>query len=102
MKYTVSELNRMRMAIRGMYPSGVSYYEHERAADIERRLTTYMLNETTAEELEQERNSIVEAAAEYQRKVTRILNARHPPRKPSMTLAQYDEERARYDRNHMR
>lgn len=51
-KYTVDEIMLMRECIRSMYPPHYSYRPDERAADIERRLTTYMANGTTAEELQ--------------------------------------------------
>jgi hypothetical protein len=52
-KYSIQEIDRMRQCIRYSYPSGVPYYEHERAADIENRLRTYMLNGTDPKELEE-------------------------------------------------
>jgi hypothetical protein len=50
-KYSITEIDRMRIAIRWSYPSGV-YYSNERTADIENRLRTYMQNGTDPEELE--------------------------------------------------
>lgn len=98
MKYTVSELNRMRRAIEGMYPCGVAYYPNERSADIERRLTTYMANGTTAEEIEQERNVIWKVRADRYAEISRIITDRHPPRKPTMTLEEFDEAMSTYRR----
>lgn len=52
-KYTVAEIDRMRRAIEWSYPSGVTYYQAERSAEIEDRLRTYMVNGTDPSELEQ-------------------------------------------------
>jgi len=98
MKYTVSELNRMRRAIGGMYPYGVAYYPNERSADIERRLTTYMANGTTAEELEQERKDMQKAQIIREQEIVRIMNERHPAPKPTMTLEEFDEAMSTYRR----
>jgi len=52
-KYSMSEIDRMRRAIRWSYPTGVSFNGAERDADIENRLRTYMQNGTTVEEIEE-------------------------------------------------
>lgn len=59
-KYSISEIDRMRRAIRYSYPSGVCYIQHERDADIENRLRTYMQNGTEPEELEKACYRIIE------------------------------------------
>lgn len=64
-KYSVAEIDRMRRSIRWSYPTGISCYEHERAADIENRLRTYMQNGTDPEELE--KGTFVQIAAEQKR-----------------------------------
>jgi len=51
-KYSVSEIDRMRKAIEWSFPTGVSYDAVDRAAEIEERLRTYMLNGTDPKELE--------------------------------------------------
>jgi glutamyl/glutaminyl-tRNA synthetase len=52
-KYSVEEIDAMRKSIEWSYPSGVSYYAHERSAEIENRLRTYMQNGTTPAELKE-------------------------------------------------
>jgi hypothetical protein len=54
MKYTVVDINRMRHYLACMYPTGVPYNESARDADVERRLQTHMMNETSADELKNE------------------------------------------------
>jgi len=52
MKYSIEEIDRMRTAIKHSYPTGIPYLEEERSKEVEDQLRTYMINETTVEELE--------------------------------------------------
>lgn len=51
-KYSVPEIDRMRMAIYGLYPES----NWTKAPEVEDRLRTYMLNGTTPDELEANRH----------------------------------------------
>lgn len=50
-KYSVTEIDEMRLSIAHIYYFGETYDGRERTADIENRLRTYMLNGTDPEEL---------------------------------------------------
>lgn len=81
-KYTVEEIDQMRKSIEWSYPSGVSYYPEQRAAEVESKLRTYMQNDTSPEELAEmaRRRSEIEAAAQQQREVLfREMRAAAPP-----------------------
>lgn len=56
-KYSVAEIDAMRRAISWSYPSGGPFYAAERAAEIEQRLQTYMMNGTDPAELEDVANA---------------------------------------------
>lgn len=62
-KYSVAEIDAMRECIGWMYPSGVSYLQGERAADIENRLRTYMTNGTEPDELQKAARKSLERMA---------------------------------------
>lgn len=90
-KYTVSEMEAMRRSIRFSYPSGVSYYEKDRAADVENRLRSYMQNGTTPEELEEFRNQQAHAEMEAQKRWQEFEAERRknlPPPPPPPKTAQ--------------
>lgn len=65
-KYSVGEIDHMRRCIRFSYPSGVSYYEQERAAEIENRLRTYMQNGTDPRELDEMMSAIISTQQKMQ------------------------------------
>lgn len=50
--YTAAEIDRMRIAIAAQYPEGESYTPNDRAADVERRLQTYILGGIDPAELD--------------------------------------------------
>ena len=50
-KYSVAEIDEMRRYVGALYPCGVSYRAHDRAADVEDRLRTHMQNGTEPSEL---------------------------------------------------
>jgi hypothetical protein len=72
-KYSISEINRMRNAIAGCYPSGESYRASERSAEVEDRLRTHMQNGTDPEELEAAANARMDADIAWQQKEQEIL-----------------------------
>jgi hypothetical protein len=57
--YTLDEIDRMREAIRWLYPKGISYEPAERNADIENRIRTYMAAGIFPEELEKKMNELI-------------------------------------------
>ncbi len=59
-KYSVSEIERMRDALRWiLIQPGVTYYEDQKAAEIEEQLRTYMLAGTAPEELEAKQADVI-------------------------------------------
>lgn len=82
MKYTVAEIDRMRRAIEGSYPSGVIYNGKERAAEVEDRLRTHMQNGTTVTELEEVARASFEADIAAQKRHSEMIaehRAKAPP-----------------------
>lgn len=54
MKYTLPDLERMRRAIYDVRTgTGGAWKPHEMAMEVERELTTLMMNESTADEVEE-------------------------------------------------
>lgn len=76
-KYSISEIDLMRKYIGCSYPAGVNYLPHERTAEIEQRLRTYMQNGTTPEELEKHAQDCMEEDRKWREHTTR-LTAQHP------------------------
>lgn len=64
MKYTALDIHRMRAAVRtiGVAEMNRSYNPDELERTVEMRLVTYMSNETTADELEQEAERVFQLA----------------------------------------
>lgn len=71
-KYSLAEIDTMRRDTEWSYPSGVSYYAAERAAEVERKLRTYMMAGVEPAELEGKRMEAQERdrrSAEWEREM---------------------------------
>jgi hypothetical protein len=84
-KYAIAEIEQMRNALRWSYPSGVSYYEKERSAEIENKLRTYMQNGTDPDELAAWSGRQRQAEQEAQQRNAAVIAAHVPNPRPKPT-----------------
>lgn len=73
-RYTVAEIDRMRIAVEQLFPMDIAYDRAVRAKQAEERLRTYMLNGTEPEELEQHAKEARERRDQRMRAAGRLVD----------------------------